>query len=646
MSKTLILLKNGIETKVWTDFLRKLDNRNECLVLTEGDANASHIEQLDINVKVRSIGDYIPLSGTLDAKLYSDASKLADIWISRVPLSSYSRELEYDGIPLYQMLEPQDIGMVYGILRWVEALRIILSSAEWQFVYIFESQQLLANLFQVIAANVGFSGTVQRIFLRNPDRARWTPRQLRFLLPLLKPLYQSVAEGWGDQVVLDMVHVLKSRSFRELFRSPRRIGSNPYLFIASSYSTYLFTLLPVIRKMKDLGGVLVLPHGGMLDEAPAFRKHGIALSYWTRQVPISAWPRIVRGTGALRHAWDRFQADQQAHSHFWYKGVSLWPALFPRLRHMFLSEFPRMIVWAEGCKRIFESTRPRAIVAVPDRTPIARVALALAQHYGIPSLTVQTALISDHPQYGPMFADKIAVMNEYSRQIYLNRGRIPPERVVITGAPRWDTIAKVMLKVRGTEVSELRERLGLNKPEEKLVVYATEGASIARTHRMINAVMRVMSRYINMRLVIKVHPAESVEQYTKLRANPEGIGTSPTILNDIDLHLLLAASDLLVTGFSNVALEAALLDKPVLIINLTGDPDPLPFVQDGIALGAYSETEVQQQFDRIMNDPVTREQLQVTRRQYCQRNSQLLDGKATERVIDLLLQMAHGGKKV
>jgi len=296
-----------------------------------------------------------------------------------------------------------------------------------------------------------------------------------------------------------------------------------------------------------------------------------------------------------------------------------------------------MMVWAEALKHIFESQRPRTVVAIPDRKTPARIAVALARRYGIPTLTVQPALINNHPRYGPLYADKAAVLDEFSREVFVERGGVAAERLVITGLPRWDGVFEIN---RESAVSEVQERLGLNS-EDKFVVFATQPIPPSYTQRMIQATMRATSRYPAMRLVIKLHPSESVENYEVLLEDLDGISCRPTVVADIDLHALLAASELLVTGFSNVALEAALLDKPVLVVNLTGEPDPLPFVQDGIALGAYSEAEVERQFNRIMSEPLISEQLRVGRHQYMQRNPQLFDGKATDRVVNLLRQMAH-----
>jgi len=268
------------------------------------------------------------------------------------------------------------------------------------------------------------------------------------------------------------------------------------------------------------------------------------------------------------------------------------------------------------------------------------VALSLARQYNVPSLTIQPALISDHPRYGALYADKVAVMDEHSRRVFVERGGVAPERVIVTGLPRWDSISRVISEARIGSPRTVRQSLGLGV-EDRLVVFATQALSPSYTKRMIQATMYALSSHTDAQLVIRLHPRESLETYKSLLAELEWVGREPIMVTDIDLHALLAASDLLVTGFSNVALEAALLDRPVLIVNLAGEPDALPFVQDGIALGAYSEAEVKQQLAKALDDSRTIEELQSRRHQYLYHNPQLLDGQSTKRVADLLWQMRN-----
>jgi CDP-glycerol glycerophosphotransferase (TagB/SpsB family) len=138
--------------------------------------------------------------------------------------------------------------------------------------------------------------------------------------------------------------------------------------------------------------------------------------------------------------------------------------------------------------------------------------------------------------------------------------------------------------------------------------------------------------------VFKIHPREDPKYYEDLltRLDMSGI----IITQKIELDALLQASSLVVTAFSTVALEAMILDRPVLIVNLSGEPDPIDFVRSGAALAAYTPENVALQLERLLTDAGSGAALAQNRRQYIRDQMFRTDGQAAQRVADLILQMS------
>jgi UDP-N-acetylglucosamine 2-epimerase len=232
-------------------------------------------------------------------------------------------------------------------------------------------------------------------------------------------------------------------------------------------------------------------------------------------------------------------------------------------------------------------------------------------------------------------------MDEYSRQVFVEYGGVAPERVTVTGLPRWDGMAQLVSQANGKDsASEVRRDLGLGI-EDRLIVLATQPSWPSHTEKMIRAVMLAMAEFPDVRLVLKIHPRESLETYLRLLDNPRYAHCDVGVVADVDLHALLATSEVVVTAFSNVALEAALLDKPVLTVNLTGESDPLPFAQNGVSAGARTRDEIIEQINSLLNDPMALHALRARRHRYMEHNSQLLDGQATKRVTELVQRMRN-----
>ena len=87
---------------------------------------------------------------------------------------------------------------------------------------------------------------------------------------------------------------------------------------------------------------------------------------------------------------------------------------------------------------------------------------------------------------------------------------------------------------------------------------------------------------------------------------------------------------------STAAIEAIILDKPVIVVNLTGEVDIMPYAQSGAALGVYKEEELVSAINDALNDKNTIRQLKEARKMFESEHAYKVDGKSTERVVELI----------
>ena len=100
---------------------------------------------------------------------------------------------------------------------------------------------------------------------------------------------------------------------------------------------------------------------------------------------------------------------------------------------------------------------------------------------------------------------------------------------------------------------------------EKSYTVATSGV-IHNEYDWINHLALVCEKRGDWHLIVKPHgsvPKETV--YSKLPAS----SNSMSIIEDVDGVALLSCADVLITDWSTIGFEAALLNKPILIVNLT-----------------------------------------------------------------------------
>lgn len=211
------------------------------------------------------------------------------------------------------------------------------------------------------------------------------------------------------------------------------------------------------------------------------------------------------------------------------------------------------------------------------------------------------------------------------------------KKVVVMGQPRYDTF---------THADEIYDRIKITRdlgldPTKKIILWCTQthGQSLDENRSSINAVYNVISSLKeDVQLIIKLHPEE--EQDAPLYN--ENTHYKPLILKrDMDTNALLYSCDLMITKNSTTAMEAVILNKPVIVLNLGGDPDRVNYVSEGVALGVYDPADLSFAVEKILDDNSI---LHENREDYIKKYLYKVDGKATERVVDLILSLLDESK--
>jgi CDP-glycerol glycerophosphotransferase (TagB/SpsB family) len=202
------------------------------------------------------------------------------------------------------------------------------------------------------------------------------------------------------------------------------------------------------------------------------------------------------------------------------------------------------------------------------------------------------------------------------------------KELLLIGQPRYDILAdadKIYNK------NEILEQIDLD-PTKKVIIWTTQthGLPIDENEKNVSAVFNAVKLLKNVQLVIKLHPAEdqNAPRYKKDKS------FNPVIVDGkADTYALLYACDLMITRHSTTAMEAVALNKPVIVLNLSGEPDPVEYVKEGIALGVYKEEDLKTAIEKLLKDD---SELARNRARYIERYLYKIDGKATERVVNLI----------
>lgn len=219
---------------------------------------------------------------------------------------------------------------------------------------------------------------------------------------------------------------------------------------------------------------------------------------------------------------------------------------------------------------------------------------------------------------------KFAVLCNYTKKNIEKRG-LDPNSIVITGQPAFDKL----LAFKKVNKEELLKKLGViaQKP-----IISLMSQPIESRESVLRALVQAMKKHNDKQLIIKLHPNED-GKIQKLVLNE--MKYQALIIKDVPAPAIISISDLVVTVSSTTGLEAVVMDKPLMAINLTKKPDFIPYEKMGIGLGVYQEDKVSDVIAKIFEDEKTKFMLKTARKEFG------TDGKAAMRVAKLILEMVN-----
>lgn len=221
-----------------------------------------------------------------------------------------------------------------------------------------------------------------------------------------------------------------------------------------------------------------------------------------------------------------------------------------------------------------------------------------------------------------------AVFCDYAKKEVVKRG-VPQDRIYITGQPAFDQHPKYL---ENTSREEVFKKLGLDA-RKKLVTFMSQPTAdredVFKT--LIAAIQKANPS--DTLFLIKLHPNEDgkIQQYLLAQHNMENV----SLVKSIDVRELLAVSDLVITISSTTGLEAAVMGKPLVYINISEEKDEVPYQDMGIGKRTTDVETLSKELIVALEGANSSFDL----------DSFKTDGKAAQRVGELVTSLAKKEKK-
>jgi len=411
------------------------------------------------------------------------------------------------------------------------------------------------------------------------------------------------------------------KQFKLLIRSKLykpSIGNNgKILFLVYTHS-HVNTLAPVVKKMKN--NFLVVKEDGFTNNiAKKLKQNNIIYNdiegYLTKESSRS----IRRATKSLKSKYKELLKTEEFDKN--------------KLRYLFLIYFPEMIRYIELINNALSAEKPRLLVVMNEITTLGNIAVHVAKQKSIKTLCIQHGAIGNDPgSFVPVSADKVAVWGDSSKRILVNEGTLK-EKIVITGAPQFDNIRKLNVKI----TEDIAREIGLNI-SKKYILFTTQ--NYPYMEETVRQVCKAVKSIPDLQFVIKTHPAEySTKNYEKIIKKSDVKG----ILTKKYLYPLIKGCSAMITVSSTTGLETLIIGKPLITINLSGKPDTMPYAKSRAAIGVYKSGDILPAIKSVLEDEKVRKKLAKKAKKFIYEQCYKIDGKASDRIIDLINKIVNNG---
>lgn len=236
-------------------------------------------------------------------------------------------------------------------------------------------------------------------------------------------------------------------------------------------------------------------------------------------------------------------------------------------------------------------------------------------------------------------ATKVCIWSELVKQELVKSGGLT-EKIVVTGSPGLDMIYRQDSYFGQETTNRIYELLNIERDKEIILFtsqpFAKDGmCTFEEQRRLTELVIESCAEFPGYILVIKLHPRESLKDYAYI--DQSSFRNRFRLVRDEDAYLwdLIYVSKIVMTQSSTTGLEAVLFDKDVININLIIKTQP-DYVREGTTVSVYNETELPYALYQILNDKQTQLNLKKARGRFIQNNLPTFDGRATDRVMDLI----------
>jgi UDP-N-acetylglucosamine 2-epimerase len=507
--------------------------------------------------------------------------------------------LQIGGINVGEVIQHKMIQIFFNIFKHIEVASIILKREKPNDIYLQNDVVSTLQAFHAVVVDKG----IEHHFIE--------PKVYSKLKNQVK-LYLNIKNFEKEQGPFNLYSITNMQNKESKYK----------ILLDTPYISYLNAAFPATLELSNQNICKCYVIGKETDISKKFSN--------LKRLDVGSFDKnkYKEKTRALRTYYrSQLKEDATFQNIFEYRGIKIWDIIKDEIKYFFDAGFNTLAFGMTYFQRVIDTVKPDILIVGDDRATPVRGHVLVAKRKGIPVLEIQHGMIiiQATPMDTPL-SDKLAAGGDYSKDVYTNYGS-KKEQIIVTGWPKFDTYVKL-------KKSLAKRHNGTD------ILFATQPMDTKLILDSIDAIGSFIEDSTHFRLIIKPHPTESIKIYNPIIKKYKNV-----ILHKSsdDFSSLIVSSDILVTLISTVAIEAAVLDKPIICID-TSNKESM-FASSGIAIEVKNLEELIPAIKDVLYNEDTRQKLAEARAKFVYEHAYKQDGNASERVANLIVQMIEESRR-
>ena len=344
----------------------------------------------------------------------------------------------------------------------------------------------------------------------------------------------------------------------------------------------------------------------------------------------------------LSHTWSLLTEEDKISL---FGTASIWNCLRYAFEFYFSKGFLYILVLNYFTfQSILQNQNIKVCVLTSQNSIFERCLNAAASKQNIPTLLIQhgAGAGSINPELRVPY--NIAVFSEYYKEHLINQ-KVSKNNVIVTGPLIFDNLYPFLSK---------KEKMVSSKTGPLNVLLLTvpfvEQGYLTKLEysNLLNRMLSDLEKIPNTNCIIKPHPRENnIEQYEQLIQNKKN-GRTVIIpkTNTKELYGLMSAADIIINFSSTTAIEAMILNKPIITIVIPTFQNPLSEIlhKSNATLEVNSNQNIDEAIITLCSNQKYIAQLEKNRKVWALKLAGKVDGKSANKVVNLIYSLVEKPK--